>query len=334
MTQLVELQEGYENFQAHGIKLYAISYDDQEVLRAFAESYGIAYPLLSDLDSAVIKQYRILNTEIEPGDAVLYGIPFPGTYITDENGIVVHKFFHDTYKRREGPELLIDAALGRVVLDDAAPAASETDDEGIKVTAALHGGAIKQGAQREVVVRFDLPDSLHIYGEPVPDGMSPTTVTVTGPAGLAVEEAIVPPTEQLRLDSLDMELPVWSGQVDIRVPIYALSALQSECRPLDRDSIDIQVDVRYQACNDDVCLLPKSESFTITAPMETIHVQNIDLHTGHGQKEATFDGTPHLRRLLFRKIRQSPLGFIRYIFKERALRRAAKKRSKKRQHLP
>ncbi len=326
MTQLVELQEGFKKFQEHGIKLYAISYDDQEVLHAFAESYSIEYALLSDLDSTVIKQYGILNTEIQPGDAVLYGIPFPGTYITDENGVVIQKFFHDTYKRREGPELLIDAALGRVVLDDDAPAVAETDDEGITVSATLHGGAIKQGAQREIVVRFDLPDGLHIYGQPVPEGMIPTTVTVTGPEGLAVEDAIVPPTEQLRLESLDLELPVWSGQVDIRVPVYALSSLQSECRPLDQDTIDIRVDVRYQACDDNVCLLPKSESFTVTAPMETIHVQNIDLHTGHGQQEATFDGTPHLRRLLFRKIRQSPLGFLRYIFKEIGLRRAAKKR--------
>ncbi len=327
MTQLVELQEGYNKFQEQGIKLYAISYDDQEVLRDFAQSYGIEYPLLSDMDSAVIKQFGILNTQIQPGDAVLYGIPYPGTYITDEDGVVIQKFFHDTYKRREGPELLIDAALGRVVLDDSAPAASETDDEGIKVSATLHGGAIKQGAQREIIVRFELPEGLHIYGQPVPDGMIPTTVTVSGPEGLAVEETIFPPTEQLRLESLDLDLPVWSGQVDIRVPIYALSALQSECRPLDQDEIDIEVAVRYQACDDNVCLLPKSESFTITAPLETIHVQSIDLHMGHGQKEATFDGTPHLRRLLIRKIRQSPLGFVRYIFKEMGLRRAARKRA-------
>ncbi len=328
MTQLVELQEGYRKFKKHGIKLYAISYDDQEVLSAFAEAYNIEYALLSDMDSAVIKKFGILNTQIEPGDAVLYGIPYPGTYITDEDGTVIQKFFHDTYKRREGPDLLIDAALGRVVLDEAAPAAGGTDDEGIRVSATLHGGTIKQGAQREVVVRFDLPDGLHIYGEPVPEGMIPTKVTVTGPEGLAVDAAIYPPTEPLRLESLDLELPVWSGRVDIRVPVYALSALQSECRPLDQDSIDIAVSVRYQACDDTVCLLPKTETFTLTVPMETIHVQSIALHMGHGQQEASFDGSPHLRRLLLRKIRQSPRGFIRYLFKERALRRAAKRRMK------
>ena len=326
MTQLVELQEGYKKFEEHGIKLYAISYDDKQVLKDFAENYGISYPLLSDIDSAVIKQYGILNTEIQPGDAILYGIPFPGTYITDENGVVIQKFFHDTYKRREGPELLVDAALGRVVLDEDAPSASETDEEGISVSATLHGGAIKQGAQREVIVRFDLPNGLHIYGTPVPEGMIPTTITIKGPDGLAIEDIIAPPTEPLRLESLDLELPVWSGQVDFRIPVYALSSLQSECRPLEEDTIDIEVNVRYQACDDNVCLLPKTETFTITAPMDTINVQSIDLHTGHGQKEASFDGTPHLRRLLWRKIRQSPLGFIRYIFKERALRRAAKKR--------
>lgn len=327
MTQLVELQEGYKRFQENGIKLYAISYDDKHILTEFAKSYGIEYPLLSDMDSAVIKKFGILNTQVEPGDAILYGIPYPGTYITDENGVVIEKFFHDTYKRREGPELLLDSALGKVLLEHDAPNDSGTDDEGIMVSATLHGGAIKQGAQRQIVVRFDLPDGLHIYGEPVPDGMIPTTVTVKGPDGLVVEEVVVPPTEPLKLESLGLELPVWSGQVDIRVPIYALSSLQSECRPLEQDAITIDVTVRYQACDSNVCLLPKTEHFAITAPMEAVHVQNIALHTGHGQKEATFDGTPHLRRLLWRKFKESPLGVLRYILKDARLRRAARKRA-------
>jgi len=54
-------------FREAGIKLYAISYDDRKALAAFADS-GIDYPLLSDGDSAVIRRYGILNTEIRPGD--------------------------------------------------------------------------------------------------------------------------------------------------------------------------------------------------------------------------------------------------------------------------
>ena len=47
-------RDAYASFEAHGIKLYAVSYDDQETLREFCEAQSIPYPLLSVIDSAVI----------------------------------------------------------------------------------------------------------------------------------------------------------------------------------------------------------------------------------------------------------------------------------------
>ncbi len=61
---------------------------------------GIDYPLLSNVDSAVIRRYGILNTELSPGDLPAYRVPFSGTFVTDEQGGVIEKFFHDSYKKR------------------------------------------------------------------------------------------------------------------------------------------------------------------------------------------------------------------------------------------
>jgi hypothetical protein len=207
------------------------------VLAEFGATQRIPYPLLSDLDSAVIRRYGILNTRIAPGDAFLHGIPYPGVYVTDEDGVVVAKFFHDSYKKRDSPELLIDAALGRIELREDAPRAGVGDDA-VRITAAVHGGrgSIRQGIRRQLVVRFELARGLHLYGEPVPEGMVPTTVTVAGPPGLVVEDPLLPPTTPLRLESLGIELPVWSGTVDIAVPFHATGELASEVRPLDRRS--------------------------------------------------------------------------------------------------
>ncbi len=47
---------------------------------------------------------------------------------------------------------------------------------------------------------------------------------------------------------------------------------------------------------------------------------------GHGQREALYKGTPHLRRLLWRKIREHPLGFLRFIGKNIKLELAALRR--------
>jgi AhpC/TSA family/Thiol:disulfide interchange protein DsbD, N-terminal len=312
---------------AAGLRLYAISYDDVAALAAFAEAQRIPYPLLSDADSEVIRRFGILNTQIEPGDAMLYGIPYPGVYVTDEDGAVVAKFFNDSYKKRESPELLIDAALGRIELAGDTPRAQGGDDR-VRVTAVVHGGrgTLRQGIRRQLVVRFELADGLHLYGEPVPAGMLPTTVTVTGPPGLVLEPPVFPPTRPLRLESLGLELPVWSGRVDVVVPFHAAGPLASEVRPLDQDSATLEVSVRYQACDDQVCLLPRTERLSLEVPLDVVDVPSLAMHRGHGQREGGYDATPHLRRLFLRKVRRHPLGFLRFLWKSLRLEWAARRR--------
>jgi peroxiredoxin len=106
-----------------GLGLVGISYDSQEILAAFSEQHGITFPLLSDVGSATIKRYGILNTVAEEGigpnrndpDVIaqvkMYvsangatertrGIPFPGTFIVDRGGRVKARFFEDSYTVR------------------------------------------------------------------------------------------------------------------------------------------------------------------------------------------------------------------------------------------
>lgn len=309
------------------MKLYAVSYDDAPALREFAEKQSIPYPLLSDLGSRVIRAYGIENEQVGSDDAFLQGIPYPGAFVCDADGVVIAKSFHDTYKKRDSPEILLDAARGRIELvEDAPRAVSETPE--VRVTAALHGGkgTIRQGIVRQLVVRFELGEGLHLYGRPVPEGMIPTTVTPRGPEGLVFGEARYPPTTPFTLPGIDTELPVWSGNFDVVIPVYADGRLASETRPLDRDAIEIEVDLRYQACDDAACLLPRNETLTVTAALDVVDVPKLGMHTGHGQREGNYDATPHMRRMIGRAARRSPLGFVRFLLKNLKLERAARKR--------
>ena len=323
------MRDSYAKFEAQGIKLYAVSYDDQETLKEFAEAQGMPYPLLSDIDSEVIRQYGILNTEVSKDDGFLYGIPFPGVFVCDENGIVISKFFHDSYKKRESPEAYIDAALGRIQIDAEAPQASGGEED-VKITAAIRGGkgSIRQGIIRHLLVRFNLADGLHIYGEPVPKGLTATTVSVSGPEGLQTLPVEYPPTEPLHLSALDVNLQVWSGEVDIVIPFYATGELASESRPLDADQATLQIEVRYQACDDETCLLPRSEHFTLDLPMDVVDVPKLSMHTGHGQREGSYDSMPAFRRLLLRKAKANPLGFPKFIWSNVRMTLAARRRLK------
>jgi DsbC/DsbD-like thiol-disulfide interchange protein len=240
---------------------------------------------------------------------------------------VVAKFFHDSYKKRDSPESLIDAALGRVQFPDEAPSASRGDDD-VRITVAVQGGkgTLRQGILRNLIVRFELAEGLHIYGEPVPEGMVATSIVVKPQDGLEVQETIRPATRPLRLTQAGVELQVWSGTVDFVVPFYPTGEMASEVRPLDVASTCLEVSVRYQACDDQNCLLPRTEEFSIEVPLDVIDVPAVRIHMGHGQREAKFDGMPHVRRLLLRKVRRNPLGMLRFIGKTLKLELAALRR--------
>ena len=75
------------------MKVYAISYDDQECLSEFCEKQNIPFTLLSDIDSDVIRAYGILNDQVSPEDGFFYGIPYPGVYVTDEEGSSLRNSF-------------------------------------------------------------------------------------------------------------------------------------------------------------------------------------------------------------------------------------------------
>jgi len=55
-------------FDAAGLAVYALSYDEPEALQDFAQAHGISYTLLSDPESKVIRSFGILNTLIDPDD--------------------------------------------------------------------------------------------------------------------------------------------------------------------------------------------------------------------------------------------------------------------------
>jgi peroxiredoxin len=67
----------------------------------------ITFPLLSDADSTVIKAYGLLNLEAKGKQA---GIPYPGTFLIDAQGVIRAKLFHEGYSKRHSAEDLIKAA--------------------------------------------------------------------------------------------------------------------------------------------------------------------------------------------------------------------------------
>ena len=99
------------------------------------------------------------------------------------------------------------------------------------------------------------------------------------------------------------------------VPFYAVGELASEVRPLDQPTAKVDITVSYQACDDQTCMLPRTERFSLELDLETVEVPALGIHMGHGQQEGGYDASPHMRRLIRRKVRANRLGFPLFVLK-------------------
>ncbi|CAA0125262.1 Putative peroxiredoxin [Halioglobus japonicus] len=112
MRQMIQLQEYQAEFEAAGIGMVAITYDDPALQQAFIDKFGITIPLLSDTDALSFKTLGILNEDYLPDD-FQYGIPHPGMIVIDPQGRVVGKLFLEAYSSR------VDSAAALAFAKDA-----------------------------------------------------------------------------------------------------------------------------------------------------------------------------------------------------------------------
>jgi peroxiredoxin len=101
------LQRDLKSSEEAGVQLVGVSYDDPAVLKRFSDKAKIAFPLLSDPDSKTIEDYHILNPAAK-GKA--QGVPYPGTFILDKNGVIRAKVFLEGFRDRHTTDALVQAA--------------------------------------------------------------------------------------------------------------------------------------------------------------------------------------------------------------------------------
>lgn len=104
--QLVEISD---QFEAMGINVAAITYDSVELLKTVQEDQGIEFSLLHDEDVTHVNAFGIRNLDYEPGHRV-YGIPYPGIFLIDPDGVIKYKFSEESYQIRPDFADVLEAA--------------------------------------------------------------------------------------------------------------------------------------------------------------------------------------------------------------------------------
>jgi peroxiredoxin Q/BCP len=102
----VQLQTDLKRIDAAGMQVVGISYDSVQTLAEFAKKSQITFPLLSDSGSKTIIAFGLLNKEAKDQQA---GIPYPGTMVLDQQGVIRAKLFLARYQDRHSTDALIKA---------------------------------------------------------------------------------------------------------------------------------------------------------------------------------------------------------------------------------
>ncbi|MYE81124.1 MAG: redoxin domain-containing protein [Gammaproteobacteria bacterium] len=246
-------------FDAAGIRVYALSYDEPDALRDFRDVHGITYTLLSDPDSAVIRSFGVLNTLIDPHDHPWYGIPYPGAIVISADGAITHKLFDGNLAVRTGPERLLWAARGQPVLP---PDVDRAAPREVQVSVALDGDHLALTVQRDLVVRFSVPAGRHVYAEPAPPGSLAVGVTLDESERLVRRPIVRPASEPHTLAGTGESFRVHDSVFELRMPLAVNSFSGS-----DAAEITISGEVRWQCCDDEVCDAPTSQRFELTVPV-------------------------------------------------------------------
>jgi len=245
----VQLEESLDKFEENGLSVVTISYDTVEILKSFSDRMGgLRFPTLADPDSEIIEAFGIRNPNPEPGSRT-DGMAFPGTYIVNAHGIVQEKFFHDSHRIRETAETILmktfGADGGRRI---------EVQLPQFNFVAYASQDTLRPGNTITLVADIELPERMHLYAP----GSDYTAVDlkIIETDYVKMSDLTLPEPETLYLEPIDESVPVYHGTAQIQRDMALAPAYRE-------DSIDVDVILTYQTCDDEICFPPDDFEFTM-----------------------------------------------------------------------
>jgi len=129
------------------------------------------------------------------------------------------------------------------------------------VTGKIADGKVTPGKPAKATVTLEIPTELHTNSnQPSEPDLIPTTVKVTA-KGPTVSAVKYPPGHDQKFEYADKPLNVYQGKVDFTFDVTVPASYRNK-------EISVDVDVRYQACTEEVCYPPKTVTITLTAAVK------------------------------------------------------------------
>lgn len=245
------MQSAKARFEKQGIKLAAISYDSEAILKYFADRQHIDFPLLTDPTSSTIRDYHVLNSEAV---GQFQGMARPGYFFIDTKGIIREKFFEAKYRER---------LSGNNVIAKLFP---ELGEEVVNTVQAPHLEVAVQQSDRTgvpgslitLIVEVRLPRDTHVYAPGI-KGYKPIELAIDPAPNLEFRPSLYPRATVLFMPAVKERVPVFEGMFRIQQDVKVSSAAEFSS-PLGTEgkTLTIHGTLRYQACDEKTCFLPNT----------------------------------------------------------------------------
>lgn len=134
--------------------------------------------------------------------------------------------------------------------------------------AALPAGthSLQPGQKVSVALSADIDSGWHVYAFPQPFGSPVIATEVTVPEGqvLALSDEIKSPKAQSQMDpTVGKATAIYENSVTFDLPLKVARKAKGKQ--------DLEVDVRYQACNNRMCLPPRTDKVIVPIEIASHH---------------------------------------------------------------
>ena len=245
----MELESQREAFRGRGLGLAAVSYDSEAVLQDFAKRRHITFPLLADPGSAVIERFGLLNPEYADGH-MAHGVPFPGTFVADEGGIVRSRYFEEKYVNRR------TAASALVLAGDAPAGGRDVETAAFRLRLSASNTVVVPGERITLVLDLDLGPGLHAYA-PGAGGYRALDLRLTEHPRLAFGPTTLPSARPFEFKPLQETVPVFEGHVRLlRDLVFAGGRDWGNALDKGPTTLVVEGSLDYQVCSEVKCFPP------------------------------------------------------------------------------
>src|SRR5271163_5069443 len=215
--QLVDLERAQKLFAAKGINVAGVSYDSPEVLAEFSQRKSITYPLLSDSSSKLIDAFGVRNVEATGAQA---GIPVPGYYLINKQGVIEKQFFEDGYINRLTANNVYQNIFGDVALPQPV---RNIPSPHVELTTMQSDKEVTPGELVRLVVTITPDRDTHVYAPGAEkDHYIVASLTLDPSSLYTVRPTVYPKPEMMHFAQLNETEPVYTGKTILDASVAAV----------------------------------------------------------------------------------------------------------------